>query len=217
MLTTRIGMLRFWIKNVENLSYGPSLVRLSPCCSWPKGAVTFDDFCELLDFEDMPDEILQKCSCPLVVAVSISEEGYWNLKCFWRFIRFCFSANTFCTDTWGLSIGDAFLFLHLSARNYERHQSVCWKITTNSLLLVLAQHLKYFKLLELHCFGGIWPCFQPGVFQVQLRRLKDFAEKLFPASLVFKTRRTCRRIGSFARSDQCTNVIRCGKLGKSKP
>jgi len=25
-----------------------------------KGAVTFDDFCELLDFEDMPDEILQK-------------------------------------------------------------------------------------------------------------------------------------------------------------
>lgn len=55
-------------KTVENLSDVASR-------SWPKGAVTFDDFCELLDFEDMPDEILQKCSGPLVVAVSIAQKG----------------------------------------------------------------------------------------------------------------------------------------------
>lgn len=29
------------------------------CC---EVAVTFDDFCELLDFEDMPEEILAKCA-----------------------------------------------------------------------------------------------------------------------------------------------------------
>ena len=29
------------------------------CC---EAAVTFDDFCELLDFEDMPEEILAKCA-----------------------------------------------------------------------------------------------------------------------------------------------------------
>ena len=26
-----------------------------------QGVVSFDDFCELLDFEDMPDDILVKC------------------------------------------------------------------------------------------------------------------------------------------------------------
>ena len=66
---------------MENLIDGPSLVRLGrPCCSLQKGAVTFDDFCELLDFEDMPDEILQKCATTrwlsFVAGFGISEEGY---------------------------------------------------------------------------------------------------------------------------------------------
>ena len=29
-----------------------------------EGSVDFDDFCELLDFEDMPDDVLQKCPSP---------------------------------------------------------------------------------------------------------------------------------------------------------
>lgn len=37
-------------------SIGPSA---TTCC---EAAVTFDDFCELLDFEDMPEEILAKCA-----------------------------------------------------------------------------------------------------------------------------------------------------------
>ena len=181
MLTTRIGMLIFWIKQ-RGKSEGWSI----PCPPQPllflafQGAVTFDDFCELLDFEDMPDEILQKCDTVrwLSVSVSISEEGYWNLKCFWRFIRFCFSADTFCTETWGLSIGDAFLFLHLSARNYERHQSVCWKITTNSLLLVFAQHLKYFKLLELHYFKWNLAMLPAWCFPGTTQKTEGFCRKV---------------------------------------
>ena len=58
---------------MENLmADGPSLVRLSP----QKGAVTFDDFCELLDFEDMPDEILQKCAVVARWLFSLEMPGF---------------------------------------------------------------------------------------------------------------------------------------------
>ena len=41
-------------------AHGPSATTAMTCMA--KGVVTFDDFCELLDFEDMPEEILAKCA-----------------------------------------------------------------------------------------------------------------------------------------------------------
>ena len=215
MLTTRIGMLIFWIKKrgtsermVHPLSAKTPLLFLAF-----QGAVTFDDFCELLDFEDMPDEILQKCDTVVrwlsVFGCRISEEGYWNLKCFWRFIQPAFSADTFCTDTWGLSIGDAFLFLHLSTRNYERHQSVCWKITTNSLLLVLAQHSKYFKLLELHYFKWNLAMLPAWCVPGTTRKTEGFCRKVVCSLAGFQNPKNLPQDRElFSRSDQCTNVKR---------
>ena len=52
-----------------------------------KGSVTFDDFCELLDFEDMPEEVLAKCPShtgPLSLGfvrmevAFIMQEGSWE-------------------------------------------------------------------------------------------------------------------------------------------